>query len=96
MQAYGKKQHDLGRHFYFARRDGPLGDKLYEYKDKPLEDVLHTARSYENHLLATNQPVENRQPLQIAAVQPPELSQHPTWQRTGFKVPFSGPKIQQR
>ena len=60
QRAYGKLQSDLGLQFYLALRDGPLGDRLFDCKDMPLEEVLQRAKSFEAHLLATNQPVFER------------------------------------
>jgi len=68
-RAYGALQTDLGLQFYLALRESPLGDRLYQYKDRPLDEILHQAKSYENHLISTNQPVLNRsQPAAVAAV----------------------------
>ena len=67
-RAYGNLQPDLGIQFYLALRDTPLGDKLYAYKDRPLEEIIKHAKSYENHLLATNQPISDRPaPVTVAA-----------------------------
>ena len=59
-RAYGRLQEDLGLQFYLSLRDGPLGDRLYEHKDKDLEFVLKRAKAYESHLLATNQSTTTR------------------------------------
>ncbi|MCG8430723.1 MAG: hypothetical protein MJA29_06105, partial [Candidatus Omnitrophica bacterium] len=63
-RAYGCLQTDLGLQLYLALRDGPLGDKLFECKDKPLEDVLQRAKSYESHLVAINQPIFDKTDVQ--------------------------------
>ena len=70
QRAYGKLQPDLGLQLYLALRDGPLGDRLFDWKDKPLEEVLQRAKSFEAHLLATNQPVFDRSgnQLEVSAV----------------------------
>ena len=68
-RAYGHSLQDLGIQFYLALRDTPLGDKLYAFKDRKLEEILVQAKSYENHLLATNQAVlERPAPIAVAAV----------------------------
>jgi hypothetical protein len=46
-QAYGTLQPDLGLQLYLALKDGPLGDKHFEHKDRSLLDVLQHVKSYE-------------------------------------------------
>lgn len=67
-RAYGRLQDDLGLQLYLTLREGPLGDRLYEYKDKDLDEVLRRAKSYESHLLATNQPVSTRPETTVGAI----------------------------
>lgn len=74
-RAYGKLQDDLGLQFYLAVRDGPLGDRLYEYKESTLDDILRRAKSYESHLLATNQPTTSGMSrVNVAAMDNSEIS----------------------
>ena len=68
-RAYGSLQDDLGLQLYLALRDGPLGDKLFEVKDKPLPEVLQRAKSYETHLLALNLPTMSS-PQSVATAYP--------------------------
>jgi hypothetical protein len=73
QRAYGKVQPDLGLQLYFALRNGPLGDKLFEVKEQPLKEVLQKAKAYETHLRATNQPVFTSHPVAFAeGAQPPQ------------------------
>ena len=66
-RAYGKFQTDLGLQFYLALRDTTLGDKLYQYKNASLEEVLRQAKAYESHLLATNKSACGN--VSVAAIQ---------------------------
>ena len=73
-RAYGCLQKDLGLQLYLALRDGPLGDKLFEVKDKDMTEVLQRAKSYEAHLLAINQPTISQDVASAGHFPPPSAA----------------------
>ena len=76
-RAYGTIRDDLGLELYLALRDTPLGDKLYAFKDRPLAEILQQAKSYESHLLSTNQAVTSQSALARAVASLSSPSQQP-------------------
>ncbi len=91
IRAYGIETPDSGLYMYLALRSTPIGDRLVDFKDLPLDVVLRKAKTYESHLRSNNRLTGETTPAAVAVTPATPTQQAKSLSREGVRANYEQP-----